>query len=151
LNEQAGIPAETLAKFLLDAQTGRTTLQRGDVVVCDEASMVATRDLAALVLLVHQAGAKLVLVGDHHQLGAVEAGVLFRLLVADANSAELTVIRRFSDPWEARATTRLRQREPSVLAEYQHRDRVRSGDREVMVETAHQLWLEARAQGHRWS
>jgi conjugative relaxase-like TrwC/TraI family protein len=147
LNERAGVPAETVAKFLLDARKGRIGLQRGEVVLCDEASMVATRDLAALVLLVRHAGAKLVLIGDHHQLGAVEAGGLFRLLVADAKSAELTVIRRFSDPWEAQATSRLRQRDPSILAEYQHRDRVRSGYRDTMVDTAHQLWLEARARG----
>jgi ATP-dependent exoDNAse (exonuclease V) alpha subunit len=44
LSEQAGIPSETLAKFLLDASLGRTRLRRREVVVCDEASMVATMD-----------------------------------------------------------------------------------------------------------
>jgi hypothetical protein len=147
LSEQAAIPSETLAKFLWDVRRGRTSLQRGGVVVCDEASMVATRDLAQLVLHSHQVGAKLVLVGDHHQLDAVEAGGLFKLLVTDATSAKLTSVRRFSDPWEAQATARLRERDPSVLAEYQHRDRVRSGDRESMVDSAHQAWMDGRAKG----
>ena len=70
--------------------------------------MVSTRDLARLVLLVEAADAKLVLVGDHYQLGSVDAGGLFRLLAADAKTAELTGIRRFADPWEADATRRLR-------------------------------------------
>jgi ATP-dependent exoDNAse (exonuclease V) alpha subunit len=47
--------------------------------------------------VVDAAGAKLVLVGDHYQLGSVEAGGLFRLLASDSKTAELTGIRRFSD------------------------------------------------------
>ena len=44
---------------------------------------------------------------------------MFRLLAADAKTAELSTVRRFSDPWEAEATRRLRDRDSSVLAEYQ--------------------------------
>ncbi len=87
LSEQAGLSSETVARFLLDASLGQARLRRGEVVVCDEASMVATKDLALLVTFVHRAEAKLVLVGDHLQLGAVGAGGLFRLLVADARTA----------------------------------------------------------------
>lgn len=65
LSKQAGVPSETLAKFLLDAARGRVVVGKEEVVVCDEASMVATRDLAALVALVERAGGKLVLVGDY--------------------------------------------------------------------------------------
>jgi conjugative relaxase-like TrwC/TraI family protein len=90
LQEQAGIPSETLAKFLSEVNKGRLRLQRGQVVVCDEASMVSTRHLAQLVLHAEEAEAKLVLVGDHYQLGSVEAGGLFRLLATDAKAAELT-------------------------------------------------------------
>ncbi len=147
LTEQAGISSETLAKFLLDAGRGRGALGRGEVVVSDEASMVSTADLAKLVDLVQGAGGKLVLVGDHHQLGAVEAGGLFRLLVADAKTAELSTVRRFSDPWEAEATRRLRDRDTSVLAEYQARGRVRAGGREQALDAAHQAWADARRAG----
>lgn len=73
LTEQAGIGSDTLAKFLLDVSNRRTTLNPGEVIVCDEASMVSSRDLARLVLLADAAGAKLVLVGDHYQLGSVDA------------------------------------------------------------------------------
>ena len=48
--------------------------------------MVSTRDLARLVLLAETVDAKVVLVGDHYQLGSVEAGGLFRLLAADAKT-----------------------------------------------------------------
>jgi conjugative relaxase-like TrwC/TraI family protein len=147
LTEQAGIPSETLAKLLLDASKGRLSLQPGSVVVCDEASMVATRDLARLVLLVEAAGAKLVLVGDHYQLGSVEAGGLFRLLATDATTAELTGIRRFTDPWEAQASRRLRLGDPAVIDEYLEAGRVRSGDRDHTLDVAHHAWLDGRRQG----
>ena len=64
LTEQAGIPSETLAKFLMDVSRGLVSLAPGEVVLCDEASMVATRDLAALAVLVSKADGKLVLIGD---------------------------------------------------------------------------------------
>jgi ATP-dependent exoDNAse (exonuclease V) alpha subunit len=92
LAEQAGIRSETLAKFLLDASKGRVRLQPGEVIVCDEASTVSARDLAQLVLHAQAAHAKLVLIGDHYQLGSVDAGALFRLVATDANTAALTVM-----------------------------------------------------------
>jgi conjugative relaxase-like TrwC/TraI family protein len=147
LSHQAGIRSETLAKFLAEASKGQLNLRPGQVVVCDEASMVSTRDLARLVLLVDAAGAKLVLVGDHYQLGSVEAGGLFRLLATDAKTAELTGIRRFADPWEAQATQRLRRGDPTVIDEYIDRDRVQSGTRDQAVDAAYQAWLSARRDG----
>jgi conjugative relaxase-like TrwC/TraI family protein len=147
LAEQAHIPSETLAKFLIQAGNGRIVLQRDEIIVCDEASMVSTRDLAALVALVERAGAKLVLAGDHHQLGAVEAGGLFRLLVADARTAELSTVRRFSDPWEAEVTRRLRDQDASVIAEYEAHGRVLAGSRSDALDAAHEAWLKARSDG----
>jgi hypothetical protein len=108
LAEEAGIPADTVAKFLYDVRpTGHPTggLVSGEVVVVDEAAMVPTSDLAALVEPVEAAAAKLVLIGDHRQLASVEAGGLFRLLVADSRAAELHQVRRFTHPWEADATS----------------------------------------------
>jgi ATP-dependent exoDNAse (exonuclease V) alpha subunit len=96
LGEQAGIRSDTLAKFLLDAANGRLHLGRGEVIVCDEAAMVSSRDLARLVLLAETVDAKVLLVGDHYQLGSVQAGGMFRLLAADTRTAELTGVRRFS-------------------------------------------------------
>jgi hypothetical protein len=147
LAEQAGIVSETLAKFLLDAARGRTRLCSGEVVVCDEASMVATRDLGRLVGLVERAGGKLVLVGDHRQLGSVDAGGLFRLLAADAKGAELTTIRRFDEPWEAGASRRLRAGDSGVLADYQAHLRFSAANRAETLDAAHAAWAKARAKG----
>jgi hypothetical protein len=150
LAEEAGVPAETVAKFLYGRRQGddpASELGRGEVVVIDEAAMLATSDLAALVDAVEGADAKLVLVGDHRQLGAVEAGGLFRLLVADSRAAELHQVRRFTHPWEAQATLRLRQGDDSVLDDYQAHGRITGGPREEMIDQAFATWRAARVAG----
>jgi conjugative relaxase-like TrwC/TraI family protein len=147
LTEQAGIPADTLARFLIAVRSGRLRLQPGQVIVCDEASMVSTRDLASLAALTRQADAKLVLAGDHRQLGAVDAGGLFRPLASDAKTAELTTVRRFTQIWEADATRRLRHQDISVIDEYEARDRVSGGDRETVLDAAHLAWFRAQREG----
>ena len=108
--------------------------------------MVATADLARLVGLVERAQAKLVLVGDHAQLGAVEAGGLFRLLV-DIRAVELDGVRRFSAPWEAEASLRLRARDPAVLRVYEANGRIHGGDRLQMADSAVAAWRDAREAG----
>ena len=148
LADEAGIPAETIAKFLHDGQRDSDPacgLRPEEIVLVDEAAMVATADLAALVDAVEMAGAKLVLVGDHRQLGAVEAGGLFRLLVADSRAADY--VRRFIHPWEADATLRLRQGDESVLGDYQAQGRIAGGAREDMIDDAFSHWRGARAAG----
>ena len=55
-------------------------LHENDVLVLDEASQLSTTDLAMVQEAARAAGARLVLVGDTEQLGAVEAGGMFRLL-----------------------------------------------------------------------
>ncbi len=151
LSEEAGLASDTLAKFLCEnakvVPDPCWRLRRGEAVVLDEASMVTSADLAALVAIVEAAGAKLVLVGDHRQLGAVGAGGLFGLLVADTNAAELTDARRFVEPWESEASLRLRQGDVSVVNEYERHGRLVGGDREEMVEAAFASWLGARSAG----
>jgi conjugative relaxase-like TrwC/TraI family protein len=101
LAKGAGIPSETMAlrlrqlswkkDFLRHHKRQLRRLIRGKrtevyrpsfhldsrtVVVLDEAGMVGTRDMAALVEHVKGSGAKLVLVGDRKQLQSIEAGGL---------------------------------------------------------------------------
>ncbi|MDP9410292.1 MAG: AAA family ATPase [Actinomycetota bacterium] len=152
LTAEAGIATDTIAKFLYehdrpDGPSPQWRLRRGEVVVVDEAAMVASADLARVVTLAEEARAKVVLVGDHRQLGAVEAGGLFRLLVTETNAAELSGVRRFSAEWERAASLRLRAGEPSVVEEYLSQGRVVGGERSVMVEEAFGRWWMARNRG----
>lgn len=151
LQTEASIASDTIAKFLYehDRPEGpdqQWRLRPGEVVVVDEASMVASRDLARLILLADRAGGKVVLVGDYAQLGAVEAGGLYRLLAHDHN-VELTGVRRFRAGWERSASLRLRARDPAILDVYEQHGRVVGGDRTRVLEEAFTRWGQARAAG----
>ena len=116
LQAEARIGSETIAKFLHEhdrpgGPTHRWALRAGEVVIVDEAAMVGSADLARVLLIADAARAKVVLVGDPAQLGAVEAGGLFRLLVRD-QASELTGVHRFHQRWERDASLRLRHRDP---------------------------------------
>jgi hypothetical protein len=67
--------------------------------------------------------------------------------VADAKTVELSGVHRFSDPWEAGASRRLRQGDASVIAEYEDHGRVLAGDRQEALDAAHEAWSKARANG----
>lgn len=69
------------------------------VLVVDEAGMVGTRDLAALMKHTEKAGAKLVLVGDEKQLPSIEAGAPYRSLVSRLDGVRLEDIQRQKQPW----------------------------------------------------
>jgi ATP-dependent exoDNAse (exonuclease V) alpha subunit len=74
-------------------------LERGSVVVVDEAGMVGTRQLDALLNHAEEAGAKMVLVGDDKQLPEIAAGGAFRALKEQLAAIELSEVRRQRDSW----------------------------------------------------
>ena len=95
---------------------GPVQLRPGDVVLMDEASMVATPDLADVITQAAAAGAKVILAGDTQQLQAVENGGGMSLLADALGYAQLTDPVRFQAAWEQAASLRLRQGDTSVLA-----------------------------------
>ena len=62
-------------------------LHRDDVLVLDEASQLSTADLAMITEAARQAGARVIATGDTAQLGAVDAGGMFRLLAQEVPAA----------------------------------------------------------------
>ncbi len=109
LQAGTGIASTTVDQLLADlSRPGPAgTLPPHTVVVVDEAGMVGTRKLAALLSAAERTRAKVVLVGDPRQLPEVEAGGLFAAL-ADQDPVELTVNRRQDHAWERAALDELR-------------------------------------------
>ncbi|MEM8620259.1 MAG: MobF family relaxase [Actinomycetota bacterium] len=121
----ASIGADTIDKLLHEHHQRRGPrpeyrLRPGSVVVIDEAGMVDTTKLWAYSRLANRRGWRTVLVGDHHQLDAIGAGGMFAELVhhPDVATRTLTELHRFTQPWEADASLRLRSRDPSVVNDY---------------------------------
>ncbi len=119
-------------------------MRAGMLVIVDEASLASTAHLDRLLQHASAAGAKLLLVGDDQQLGAVDAGGAFSLLVDAATAAAtahtLDTLWRFTNRWEARATRALRVGDPAALAAYAEHGRLHDGDTDTMTEAAYQAW-----------
>ena len=70
------------------------------MLVIDEAGMMGTRQLAALVTDADRAGAKVILVGDPKQLPEIDAGGMLRSIAERVGAVELTENHRQTDPTE---------------------------------------------------
>ena len=147
LEAGAGIDSTTLARHLVEHRN----IDADTVVVVDEAGMAAVRDLARVVDQVTRVGAKLILVGDHHQLPEVAAGGGFRaaLDVLDDRIAELTVNRRQQAVWEQAALDQLRHGDvAAAFAAYQAQGRVvLDDDRRALRQRAITDWNTLRTDG----
>ena len=115
----------TMDRLLVDLAGRRLVLDDRTVLVVDEAGMVGTRKLAALLQHAERAGAKVVLVGDDRQFSPVDAGGGFRALRLRLGASELTVNRRQVQAWEQQAIDLVReQRVEEAIAAYREHDRI---------------------------
>ena len=124
LGQAIDTPAETVAKFLHSATAaasdGRVAafppIGPRTLVVIDEAGMVGTKDLAAVVDRVLERGGSVRLVGDDQQLTAVAASGVFRDLAEQGSAlgttVRLTELHRFSDRGGGCRDTRHPERRP---------------------------------------
>ena len=112
-----------------------------DVLVLDEASQLSTTDLAMIGEAARQAGARIVATGHTAQLGAVEAGGMFRLLAQEVPAAELHEVRRFAAAWERQASVQLRDGDLTAAAAYDRHGRIRGADEEAAYDRAASMWL----------
>ena len=109
LEQSSGIRSRTLASWELGWSKGYARLGAGDILVIDEAGMVASRQMERFVSVAREAGAKLVLVGDAAQLQPIEAGAAFRAITEEIGYAELTGVRRQREDWAREASVSFAQ------------------------------------------
>ena len=104
LSDGAGIDAGTIQRFNVHDLNDRT------VVVMDEAGMIGTFNFHHVITHARRAGAKVIVVGDHHQLPEIEAGGSFASLLNAVGDrrCELTINRRQRHEWEHAALDHLR-------------------------------------------
>ncbi len=94
LEEESGMPCMSVAKFFSQLRRGKVALTKNDVVVLDEAGMIATGDTLKLMTYCQGVGAKLILQGDSDQLQPIAAGNGFELAKMALGDTKLTEIRR---------------------------------------------------------
>ena len=97
LAQETGVQAKTLAALARERATGENGTPQ--LWLVDEAGKMSSRQAAAVLEQARFAGAKVVLVGDRLQHGAVEAGMPFAYLQdAGLHAERLDEIRRQKDP-----------------------------------------------------
>ena len=155
LANEADIPARTLQWFLTryrDVGNGTAEPERmaearralgGALLVLDEASMVGTTKMRALMRIVESTGvARLALVGDRRQLRAVEAGQPFALLQeAGMPTARMDEVLRQRDADLKAAVVHMVEANPRLAVEGLGNG-VLEMDGDELGEAAARLWLE---------
>ena len=149
-----GLEATSVARLLaqLDGAEGAeaesSLLSPRTVLLVDEAGMVGSAELAALIEAADRAQAKLVLVGDHQQLGEIEAGGLYRALAERADPILLDEVIRHNHEVDREAARMIREGEGRAALElYRSEERVTvapdaEARREAMVADWHRAYSE---------
>jgi conjugative relaxase-like TrwC/TraI family protein len=147
-----GLEATSVARLLAQMQRGEggdsSMLSERTVLLVDEAGMVGSADLAALIEAADAARAKLVLVGDHQQLGEIEAGGLYRALAERTDPIVLDQVIRHNHEVDREAARMIREGEGRAALElYRSAERVTvapdaEARREAMVADWHRSYAE---------
>ena len=109
--EGSGIASKTLHKWQYEWSRGREQLGEKDVFVVDEAGMVDSRRLEAVLRYAQKQGFKVVLMGDPEQLSPIEAGCGLRTVMGKAGFVEINTIQRQQEVWQREATRCLATRQ----------------------------------------
>ena len=127
LSQSSGIEAVAIARWRYDHDhKGERPLDASTVILVDEAGMVGTRDMSAILTAAKDAGAKVVLIGDRRQLESV-AGASALKAVADVvrRGAVLDGVRRQKVEWQRAASVVMARGDTEAgLRAYANRDRV---------------------------
>ncbi|MDO5744820.1 MAG: MobF family relaxase [Micrococcaceae bacterium] len=139
---QARKALERLAQRMstLTATQAQWQFRPNQLVIIDEASMVSTYQLAALLDQATGAGAKILLVGDPAQLDSIDAGGVLGWLDRTGCAQRLSTVWRFTNEWERTASLKLRTGDTDVITEYTAHERISSGTYDAMVDDAYNRW-----------
>ena len=144
--------SRTLASLIWRLDHRHLSLGEKSVVILDEVGMTDDLDLVRLCAYVEAAGSKIILVGDHRQIGPVGPGGALGALVSRHAGAvcHLTENRRQHDPDEREALAALRDGEVAeAISFYLRRDRIHAKtDRNESLQAAVEAWSADVAAGH---
>lgn len=143
--------SSTLARLTGQLDRGGLRLGERSVVILDESGMTDDIDLARLLTHIGTSGGKVVMVGDHRQLGAVGPGGALAALVGrhPDTTHHLIENRRQSDPDERQALSQLRDGNVGVAVDwYSEHGRIRAvPSRSEALDAAVRAWAADQAAG----
>lgn len=136
LGAEIEVEGRTIADILTrDKHEIPTGIDKGDLLLVDEAGMASARNLADLTRIATQTGAVIRLLGDPQQLASVESGGVLRDLAERTLAPFLSKIHRFRTPGEAKSSLKLRSGDENALDWYEQNDRIRSAMKHELPDT----------------
>lgn len=144
LHNEAGVDSRTIASLVWRLEHGTLRLDGRTVLLVDEAGMADDKAMLKLLAAVDIAGAKAIVIGDHHQLGAVGPGGGLEAL-ANRHDSDVHVLDknvRQQLPGERRALEHLRAgKVAEAVAWYRQHDRlVTAPTRDAARDAAIDAW-----------
>ena len=137
--------AVAIDKLLHDLKHGKAQLQRGDIILVDEAGMTSTKQILDLMRYAASAGATIRLQGDTNQIAAVNRGDPLALISSAIGGVEIRHIRRQRVEWQRRASMDAQAGDVAkAISSYSsHGDVVVTDDGEVALEAAAQAFRQS--------
>lgn len=110
LFEETGISSRTIASYINLIEKGQHPLRNIDVLVIDEAGLVSSTDLQALLYEARTSNCKLILTGEDRQLDAINKGGALRYLSRPEilGTQRIGTIRRQRQGWARQVVADLR-------------------------------------------
>ena len=105
LRDDLGIEARATASWIARLSAGEKVLDNRTVLIADEAGLLSSREMHALLGAVSTAGAKIILVGDRQQLQAIGAGPGLDLVARAVEATRVNNIVRQREAWASEAIT----------------------------------------------
>lgn len=105
LRDDLGIEARATASWIARLRAGEKVLDDRTVLIADEAGLLSSRDMHALLSAITKAGGKIILVGDRRQLQAIGAGPGLDLVARAVEAARVNNIIRQREAWARAAVT----------------------------------------------
>jgi AAA domain len=105
LQQDLKIKARATASWIERLKTGGAFLHQNSVLIVDEAGLLSSREMHALLSEVERAQAKAILVGDRRQLQAIGAGPGLDLVVRSVEATRVDTIVRQRDARAQQAVT----------------------------------------------
>jgi len=103
--------AKTVHKMLFDHKNGKEIIEKGSVLVVDEAGMLGNEVMTELLHVAMRSRSKVILVGDDRQLSSVARGGMFGYLSENFGAYTLTEVRRQEQTWQKEMALHLSQGE----------------------------------------
>lgn len=110
LLEETGIDSHTIASYLKQIEDGLHPLKKADVLVIDEAGLIPSTDLQAILYEARSSNCKLILTGEDKQLDAINRGGALRYLSRPEilGTQRIETIRRQKQIWAKQVVADLR-------------------------------------------